>query len=129
MAACPYGVRVFNWGDAERPVDFDHGMVKGRPVGTVEKCTFCVHRINHAKRDEKRSGQPLRDGDIQTACSQVCPTDAIIFGDWKDANSRINRLARDQRNYQVLAELGTEPVVVYLKKVDPSFVEPAAAAH
>jgi molybdopterin-containing oxidoreductase family iron-sulfur binding subunit len=91
-----------------------------RSKGLIEKCTFCIHRINRAKRDEKRTGQPIRDGDLQPACAQACPTNALIFGDLKDSNSRVNRLAQDKRHYSMLGELGTEPVVVYLKRVDPN---------
>jgi Fe-S-cluster-containing dehydrogenase component len=126
---CQWNVRFFNFSENDWPEPLGSQLnpdVTVRTKGLIEKCTFCIHRINRAKRDEKRSGQTLRDGDIQPACAQACPTDALVFGDWKDANSRINRLARDPRNYQLLGELGTEPVVVYLKKVDPS--APAAGA-
>src|SRR5438445_128663 len=68
----------------------------------------------------ERYGRPMRDGDVQPACAQACPTNALIFGDWNDQNSRINRLRRDPRHYTMLEDLGTEPVVVYLKKVDPN---------
>src|SRR5205823_14695602 len=94
--------------------------VTRRSKGIMEKCTFCIHRLNRGKREEQRSGRPVRDGDVQPACAQACPTNALIFGDWNDQNSRINRLKRDPRNYTLLEELGTEPVVVYLKKVDPN---------
>jgi molybdopterin-containing oxidoreductase family iron-sulfur binding subunit len=88
----------------------------------MEKCTFCIQRINRAKREAARSGQPLADGrlNLQPACAQACPTDTLIFGDWNDPASRINALARGPRAYKLLGELGTEPNVVYLKKVDPS---------
>jgi molybdopterin-containing oxidoreductase family iron-sulfur binding subunit len=129
---CQWNVRFFNFSENDWPEPMGSYLnpdVTVRTKGLIEKCTFCIHRIRKAGRDEKH-GTPIRDGSLQTACAQACPTDAIIFGDWKDPNSRINRLARDPRNYELLGELGTEPVVVYLKKVDPSApAEPAEARH
>ena len=127
---CQWNVRFFNFSENEWPEPLGSQLnpdVTVRTKGLIEKCTFCIHRIQRGKRTEKRNGQPLRDGDIQPACAQACPSDAIVFGDWKDSNSRINRLARDPRHYELLGELGAEPVVVYLKKVDPNAVETAAA--
>jgi molybdopterin-containing oxidoreductase family iron-sulfur binding subunit len=129
---CQWNVRVFNWKQPEWP-DSLHAQlnpdVTVRTKGLIEKCTFCIHRIGRAKREERRTGRQIQDGELQTACSQACPTDAIVFGDWSDPNSRVNRLAGDKRNYQVLPQLGTEPVVVYLKKVDPHAVADAAVGH
>jgi molybdopterin-containing oxidoreductase family iron-sulfur binding subunit len=85
----------------------------------MEKCTFCVQRINRAKREAKAEGRPLVDGDIQPACAQACPTSALIFGDRNDPNSGVSQLAQSSRGYHLLEELGTEPAIVYLKKVDP----------
>ncbi len=99
MIACPYGVRVFNWGAAELPVPFDHGMVDARPVGTVEKCTMCVHR--------------LADSQVPS-CVWSCPAEARIFGDLNDPESRPNRLIRDREGYALLEDLGTKPNVHYL---------------
>jgi molybdopterin-containing oxidoreductase family iron-sulfur binding subunit len=132
---CQWNVRFFNWGQPEWPESLHAQLnpdVTVRTQGLIEKCTFCIHRINRSKREERRTGQPIRDGELQTACSQACPTDAIIFGDWADPNSRLNRLAagsapssnrtlpKDDRHYQLLDHLGADPVVVYLKKIDPS---------
>ncbi|HEV2123271.1 MAG TPA: 4Fe-4S dicluster domain-containing protein [Chloroflexota bacterium] len=124
---CPYDVRFFNWKDPEWPDPLDLQLnpdVTVRSKGIMEKCTFCVQRISRTKRDvEGREGRPIRDGELQPACAQTCPTDAIIFGDWADPNSRISILANDRRNYELLGHLGTEPTVVYLKKVDPNAAE------
>ena len=99
MVACPYGVRVFNWGAPERPTEFDTGMVAARPVGTMEKCTFCVHRIT--------------DGQVPS-CVWSCPAQARIFGDLNDPESRTSHLIRDREGYQLLVERGTDPKVYYL---------------
>ncbi|HZU06500.1 MAG TPA: 4Fe-4S ferredoxin, partial [Chloroflexota bacterium] len=92
-------------------------------------CTFCVQRINRARREAAREGRLVRDGELQPACAQACPTDALVFGNWKDPNSRINQLARDRRSYRLLQHLGTEPNVIYLKKVDPHAPERPEAEH
>jgi Fe-S-cluster-containing dehydrogenase component len=92
--------------------------VRGR--GIMEKCTFCVQRINRVKRDAVRSGRTVRDGELQPACAQACPTDALVFGNWQDPASRINALAAQARAYRLLEELGTGPAVVYLKAVEPA---------
>jgi molybdopterin-containing oxidoreductase family iron-sulfur binding subunit len=76
-----------------------------------------VQRIQNAKNDVVVTGKPLADGAIATACQQVCPTQAIVFGDLADAGSRVSRLLHGQRAYRVLEELGTRPNVAYLKKV------------
>jgi len=83
----------------------------------MEKCTFCVQRIQEAKLEAKRRGEPLKDGDIQTACQQSCPAGAIVFGDLNDPNSRISRLAKDGRAYRLLEEINVRPSVSYLKVV------------
>lgn len=125
---CPYNVRVFNYWEPEWPEPLTSQLnpdVTVRSKGLIEKCTFCIHRINRAKREEKRRGRDLQDGELQPACAQSCPTNALIFGDWNDRNSRINQLAKDARHYTLLEQLGTEPGVVYLKKVDPNAPEKA----
>jgi len=91
-----------------------------RSKGVMEKCTFCVQRITRAKRTAEQGNTTIRDGALQPACVQACPTDALVFGNWLDSNSRINRLAQAQRDYHLLGELGTEPNVLYLMKVDPN---------
>ncbi len=126
---CPYSVRVFNWDAPQWPESLHAQLnpdVTVRTQGLMEKCTMCLQRINRAKREESRQGRPMADGDLQPACAQACPTSAIIFGDWKDKNSRISRLANGTRAYHMLDHLGTEPNLVYLKKVDPNYTAPAA---
>jgi molybdopterin-containing oxidoreductase family iron-sulfur binding subunit len=81
----------------------------------MEKCTFCIQRIRRAKEDAKLEGRPIRDGEIQTACSQTCPPGAIVFGNLADPESRVFKLARSKRRFRLLEDLGTEPSVVYLK--------------
>lgn len=100
MAACPYGVRVFNWGEPELPFDFDHGMVAPRPVGTVEKCTMCIHR--------------LQEGQVPS-CVHSCPAQARIFGDLNDHEGRLVTLLRDRNGKHLLEEKGTHPKVSYLE--------------
>ena len=129
---CQWNVRVFNFAEPDWPEPLGSQLnpdVTVRARGLVEKCTFCIQRVTKAKREERRTGAPMRDGDLQTACAQACPTDAIVFGDSNDPNSRVSRLRSDKRNYQVLGNLGTEPVVVYLKKVDPSVRASTAERH
>jgi len=99
MIACPYGVRVFNWGAPDRPTDFDTGMVAARPIGTVEKCLMCVHR--------------LTDGQVPS-CVWSCPEGARVFGDLNDPTSRIATLIRDREGTRLLEDRGTEPKVYYL---------------
>lgn len=100
MAACPYGVRVFNWGDPERALPFDHGMVEGRPIGSVEKCTMCLHR--------------LREGQVPS-CVWSCPAQARIFGDLDDPDGELVRTIEDRGGYQLLEEKGTKPKVYCLE--------------
>ena len=83
----------------------------------MEKCSLCIQRIQEAKYEAKRQGQDVRDGDIQTACQQSCPADAIVFGDMNDPESRISRLIENPRHYGVLEEMNFRPSVGYLTKV------------
>ncbi|HEY2171091.1 MAG TPA: TAT-variant-translocated molybdopterin oxidoreductase [Candidatus Angelobacter sp.] len=126
---CPYKVRRFNWYNYTENPQFDFNMesplgrmvlnpdVAVRSRGVMEKCSMCVQRIQLAKNAALQGRRELVDGDIQTACQQACPTQAIVFGDLKDPNSRVAHLQHSQRRYQVLDELGTRPNVSYLKKV------------
>jgi molybdopterin-containing oxidoreductase family iron-sulfur binding subunit len=115
---CPYQMRVFNWRDYSRPDPLPNQFnpnVTVRRRGVMEKCTFCVQRIKRAEDKAKSENRPLADGEVQTACAQVCPTNAIVFGRLDDPESRVSILARNDRAVQMLDYLGTLPSVTYLK--------------
>jgi Fe-S-cluster-containing dehydrogenase component len=118
---CPYKVRRFNWFQYAAPQGTERLVlnpdVTVRSRGVMEKCTFCVQRIQEAKIDAKRRGTTLRDGEVQTACQQSCPAQAIVFGDLNDPASRVAKLMASGRRYVVLEELNVRPSVAYLKIV------------
>lgn len=121
MVACPYGVRYMNAGKFAPPESLTSyanpdSRVAKRRVGIVEKCTFCIHRLEQAKVKARAAGREVRDGDYTTACQQTCTGGAIKFGDVDDPKSEVYRLSRDKRAFRLLEELGTQPRVYYLKE-------------
>ncbi|MCX7799111.1 MAG: TAT-variant-translocated molybdopterin oxidoreductase [Fimbriimonadales bacterium] len=127
---CPYKVRRFNYLNyqfAQRNFDRKEDIpllkllnnpdvtVRGR--GVMEKCTYCVQRINAARIEAKKQGRKIADGEVVTACQQACPSQAIVFGDISDPNSRVSQIKRNQRNYSLLGELNVRPRTTYLARV------------
>ena len=117
---CPYKARRFNWFTWPRAQSLDWQLnpdVTVRHKGVMEKCSFCIQRIVAAKVQARSEGRQVRDGDFTTACAQTCPTEALIFGNLLDPESRVAKLIQDPRAYQVLVQLNTKPAVIYLKKI------------
>ncbi len=126
---CPYKVRRFNWFRYAMNDKFDFNMnselgrmvlnpdVTVRERGVVEKCSFCIQRIQEGKLKAKNERRKLKDGDITPACAGACPSKALVFGDVNDPNSRVAQLIKDPRNYHLLEELHTLPTVGYLTKI------------
>ena len=118
---CPYKVRRFNW------FEYSHADpianlalnpdVTVRSRGVMEKCTFCVQRIEEVKIKARNEGRAIADNEIQPACQQSCPANAIIFGDLTDLNSRVSQLKKSGRNYTLLDELNLRPALSYMAKV------------
>ncbi len=126
---CPYKVRRFNWFQYSMNKAFDYNMnddigrmvlnpdVTVRERGVVEKCSFCVQRIQEVKLEAKLENRKVMDGEIQPACVQACPGKALVFGDLNDPDSEVSKLFKDERNYHVLEEMHFLPTVGYLTKI------------
>jgi len=119
---CPYKVRRFNFlrfQDWETPSLklLRNPEVTIRSRGVMEKCTYCVQRINNVRIEAEKQNRPVRDGEIVTACEAVCPSEAIVFGDINDPNSKVAKLKAQQRNYTINAELNSRPRTTYLAAV------------
>jgi molybdopterin-containing oxidoreductase family iron-sulfur binding subunit len=125
---CPYHARFFNYFRPVWPDTFQNYLnpdVTVRDRGIMEKCTFCIQRINRAVRQVRRTGDNTAIDTLQPACAQACPTDALVFGNLNNANSRVTALFNDERAYAVQEAVGTAPNIRYLKRIDAG----AAEAH
>lgn len=119
--ACPYTIKYFNWLPPEWPTrmkDMHNPDVSVRPVGVIEKCTFCHHRLIIAREQVKADGREFEESDYVPACVQTCPTGAIVFGDLDNPKSRVSELTNNSRAFQLMGELGTKPKVSYLKAIE-----------
>jgi Fe-S-cluster-containing dehydrogenase component len=133
---CPYKVRRFNffhYSDYDTPAlkPMRNPDVTVRTRGVMEKCTYCVQRINLAKIEAEKQGRKVRDGEVVTACQQACPTQAIVFGDMNDKTSEVAKLKAQPTNYALLEELQTLPRTTYLANIrnpNPELA-PAKAEH
>ena len=119
---CPYKVRRFNFYHYADEKIATLKMQKNPDVsvrsrGIMEKCTYCVQRINKAHIDSKKEDRKIRDGEVVTACQQTCPTQAIVFGDVSDPKTRVSQEKADSLNYGILADLGTRPRTTYLAQL------------
>ena len=119
---CPYKVRHFNflqYADDQTPslklVRNPNVTVRSR--GVMEKCTYCVQRINEARIQAKTHDRDIQDGEVVTACQAVCPSQAIVFGNINDPKSRVSQLKAHPLNYALLAELNTKPRTTYLARL------------
>ncbi len=119
--ACPYTARYFNWYEPHWPEPLSKHLnpdVSIRPRGVVEKCTPCHHRLQNARDLARAENRPLREGEYKTACSEACPSGAMVFGDLSNPTSEVAKLAESRRTFKLLEDLGTEPKVMYMREGD-----------
>jgi molybdopterin-containing oxidoreductase family iron-sulfur binding subunit len=126
--ACPYGVRYFNWHAPEWEGDLDstpqpdrigEGVNEGptpRPMGVVEKCTFCIHRLLKARARAETEAREFRPDEYVPACVETCTGKARFFGDLDNPESTVSHLEQSPRAFRLLEDVGTHPKVIYLRE-------------
>ncbi|HEY5277459.1 MAG TPA: 4Fe-4S dicluster domain-containing protein, partial [Coriobacteriia bacterium] len=120
---CPYKVRRFNFYDYNKDKHLPvltllaNPNVTVRQRGVMEKCNYCIQRVNRARMHAEKENRRVRDGEVVTACQQVCPTEALVFGDINDPTSKISKLRKEPLEYPLLGELNTRPRTTYLAKL------------
>jgi Fe-S-cluster-containing dehydrogenase component len=119
---CPYKIRRYNWFNWNKTLpaeDADAAQPPRDPRfrGVMEKCTWCIHRIRNANYYAHLENRKIADGEVQTACQQACPSDAIVFGDLTDPDSRVSQMKRTARRYEVLEEYNIKPRLSYLARL------------
>jgi molybdopterin-containing oxidoreductase family iron-sulfur binding subunit len=131
---CPYKVRRFNffqysnYGESTLEL-LANPEVSVRSRGVMEKCTYCVQRINAAHIEAEKQDRPIRDGEVKTACQAACPTNAIVFGDIRNPANAVARLKAEPRSYGLLEELNTLPRTTYLARLSNPNPEIASEGH
>ena len=122
QAACPYHARYFNWWDGHYPEGMERYLspeVSPRMRGVVEKCSFCHHRLMRAKNEAYAEGRrEIQEHEYVTACAEVCPTQAITFGDLNNPEHKVSQLIKNPNAFRLLERLGTEPKVYYMTTKD-----------
>jgi molybdopterin-containing oxidoreductase family iron-sulfur binding subunit len=119
---CPFKVRRFNFFDYTSFIEDPARLVFNpevtvRPRGVMEKCSFCVQRIDDVRQRANVEKRPVKDGEIKPACAVACPAQAITFGDVNDPQSRVSKMSKMDRGYRLLTELGVKPSVTYLMDI------------